>query len=75
MTDRTTRAGRRYQQKPHWRQTTHDGNWVYAAAYPREGVIVVTMDDHYARLTPAEARAHARHLIEAATYTEGKKKP
>jgi len=55
-----------------WKQTTEEGNWVYTAAYPREGVVVLTMDDYYARLTPAEARAHAQNLIEAAAYTESR---
>lgn len=58
-----------------WKQTTEEGNWVYAAAYPREGVVVLTMDDYYARLTPAEARAHAQNLIEAAAYTESRNQP
>lgn len=57
-------------QPARWKQTTEEGNWVYAAAYPREGVVVLTMDDYYARLTPAEARAYAQHLIEAAAYIE-----
>lgn len=55
-----------------WKQTTEEGNWVYAAAYPKEGVVVLTMDDYYARLTPAEARAYAGHLTEAADYLEGR---
>lgn len=55
-----------------WKQTTEEGNWVYTAAYPREGVVVLTMDDYYARLTPDEARAHAQNLIEAAAYTESR---
>lgn len=53
-----------------WKQTAHDGNWVYVAAYSREEVVVVTMDDYYARLTPDEARAHAQNLIDAAAYVE-----
>lgn len=55
---------------PRWRQGTHDGDYVYVSAYPPEGVLVVTMDDHYARLTPDEARAHAKNLNSAADYVE-----
>lgn len=53
-----------------WRQATIDGESVYVASYPQEQVVVLTMDDHYARLSPNEARAHARHILQAADYTE-----
>lgn len=57
-------------QFPQWKQTTANGDWVYAAAHVKDGVVIQTMDDTYARFTPEEARAHAQSLTEAASYIE-----
>lgn len=57
-------------QRPEWRQTTANGEWVYVAAYPKDDVAILTMDDYYARLTPDEARGLIRNLEEAVALLE-----
>lgn len=58
------------QTRSQWRVPLADGDAVYVTSYPQEQVVVLTMDDHYARLTPDEARAYAKYLLRAADYTE-----
>ena len=53
-----------------WRQPTQDKNLVYVGSYPSEQLITLTMDDHYVRVNPKQARELAGRLARAADYTE-----
>lgn len=53
-----------------WRQAAQDKNLVYVGSYPSEQLITLTMDDHYVRMNPKQARELAGRLARAADYTE-----